>query len=135
MISFFFFKQQTAYEMRISDCSSDVCSSDLNRAGMLAGASGIMGCAAAVVGSLWRARQNRLVTTYGSSRWANKREIDDARLFRAAGVFLGRPGGPSLRHDGPEHVLAFAPPRSGQGVRPVIPTLLSSPGLPRLPHT
>src|SRR3546814_20869465 len=25
----FFFKQKTAYEMRISDCSSDVCSSDL----------------------------------------------------------------------------------------------------------
>src|SRR3546814_5222083 len=29
---FFFFKQKTAYEMRISDWSSDVCSSDLHRA-------------------------------------------------------------------------------------------------------
>src|SRR3546814_3743979 len=29
--SFFFFKQKTAYEMRISDWSSDVCSSDLHR--------------------------------------------------------------------------------------------------------
>src|SRR3546814_2139284 len=28
----FFFKQKTAYEMRISDWSSDVCSSDLGRA-------------------------------------------------------------------------------------------------------
>src|SRR3546814_9967269 len=28
-VSFFFFKQNTAYEMRISDWSSDVCSSDL----------------------------------------------------------------------------------------------------------
>src|SRR3546814_4463555 len=28
---FFFFKQKTAYEMRISDWSSDVCSSDLYR--------------------------------------------------------------------------------------------------------
>src|SRR3546814_2416822 len=28
---FFFFKQKTAYEMRISDWSSDVCSSDLNK--------------------------------------------------------------------------------------------------------
>src|SRR3546814_3615783 len=28
---FFFFKQKTAYEMRISDWSSDVCSSDLVR--------------------------------------------------------------------------------------------------------
>src|SRR3546814_5585456 len=31
MICFFFFKQKTAYEMRISDWSSDVCSSDLGR--------------------------------------------------------------------------------------------------------
>src|SRR3546814_4000417 len=30
MIFFFFFKQKTAYEMRISDWSSDVCSSDLD---------------------------------------------------------------------------------------------------------
>src|SRR3546814_6181642 len=29
---FFFFKQKTAYEMRISDWSSDVCSSDLGYA-------------------------------------------------------------------------------------------------------
>src|SRR3546814_2268354 len=29
LISVFFFKQKTAYEMRISDWSSDVCSSDL----------------------------------------------------------------------------------------------------------
>src|SRR3546814_5705003 len=29
---FFFFKQKTAYEMRISDWSSDVCSSDLTAA-------------------------------------------------------------------------------------------------------
>src|SRR3546814_16681754 len=31
MCYFFFFKQKTAYEMRISDWSSDVCSSDLDR--------------------------------------------------------------------------------------------------------
>src|SRR3546814_15806540 len=30
-VFFFFFKQKTAYEMRISDWSSDVCSSDLRR--------------------------------------------------------------------------------------------------------
>src|SRR3546814_15815086 len=32
MVFFFFFKQKTAYEMRISDWSSDVCSSDLQGA-------------------------------------------------------------------------------------------------------
>src|SRR3546814_9841950 len=31
MLLFFFFKQKTAYEMRISDWSSDVCSSDLRK--------------------------------------------------------------------------------------------------------
>src|SRR3546814_16113924 len=37
-ICFFFFKQKTAYEMRISDWSSDVCSSDLSfQAGLEAG--------------------------------------------------------------------------------------------------
>src|SRR3546814_9243025 len=30
LVFFFFFKQKTAYEMRISDWSSDVCSSDLS---------------------------------------------------------------------------------------------------------
>src|SRR3546814_11519196 len=33
---FFFFKQKTAYEMRISDWSSDVCSSDLTRSRLAA---------------------------------------------------------------------------------------------------
>jgi type IV secretion system protein VirD4 len=94
-------------------------------AGGIAASSGILGCAVAIIGSLWRARQTRLVTTYGSSRWATKREIDGAGLFRPAGVFLGRVGSQYLRHDGPEHVMAFAPTRSGKGVGLVIPTLLS----------
>src|SRR3546814_6365501 len=37
MIWFFFFKQKTAYEMRISDWSSDVCSSDLKSGDSLKG--------------------------------------------------------------------------------------------------
>src|SRR3546814_1913247 len=35
MVCFFFFKQKTAYEMRISDWSSDVCSSDLKDGSIL----------------------------------------------------------------------------------------------------
>src|SRR3546814_13549902 len=35
ILFFFFFKQKTAYEMRISDWSSDVCSSDLEYAGLM----------------------------------------------------------------------------------------------------
>src|SRR3546814_7762345 len=36
VVVFFFFKQKTAYEMRISDWSSDVCSSDLRHGAELA---------------------------------------------------------------------------------------------------
>ena len=96
-----------------------------DKAGMLAGASGFLGCASAIAGSLWRARQSRHVTTYGSARWATKGEIGRAGLFDDRGVFLGRRHGRYLRHDGPEHVMAFAPTRSGKGVGLVIPTLLS----------
>lgn len=96
-----------------------------NKAGALAGASGFMACAAAIAGSIWRARQDRNITTYGSSRWATRREIDRAGLFKPAGVFLGRKDADYLRHDGPEHVMAFAPTRSGKGVGLVVPTLLS----------
>ena len=95
-----------------------------NRAGILAGASGFVGCAAAIAGSLWRARQAQHVTTYGSARWANSREIERAGLRDVAGVFLGQQDGRYLRHDGPEHIMAFAPTRSGKGVGLVVPTLL-----------
>jgi type IV secretion system protein VirD4 len=96
-----------------------------NEAGTIAASSGLFGCGVAIIGSLWRARQNHIVTTYGSSRWASRTEIDRAGLFHAAGVFLGRVEDLYLRHDGPEHVMAFAPTRSGKGVGLVIPTLLS----------
>src|SRR6185312_327222 len=96
-----------------------------NEAGGIAASSGLMGCTVAIAGSLWRARQNQHVTTYGSSRWANTGEIEAAGLFRPAGVLLGRVRAQYLRHDGPEHVMAFAPTRSGKGVGLVIPTLLS----------
>lgn len=96
-----------------------------DQAGVLAGASGFLGCAAAIAGSLWRARQRGLVSTYGSSRWATTLEIEKASLFLPAGVFLGKLKDRYLRHDGPEHVMAFAPTRSGKGVGLVVPTLLS----------
>jgi type IV secretion system protein VirD4 len=96
-----------------------------NHAGTIAAGSGFAGIGVAVIGSLYRARQNKLVTTYGSSRWAPEGEIARAGLFRAAGVFLGQLYEQYLRHDGPEHVMAFAPTRSGKGVGLVIPTLLS----------
>jgi type IV secretion system protein VirD4 len=95
------------------------------KAGMLAAGSGMAGTVVAIAGSLWRARQTRNVTTYGSARWASAEEISKAGLFEGKGVFLGKIGQRYLRHHGPEHVLAFAPTRSGKGVGLVIPTLLT----------
>src|SRR3546814_10473886 len=60
-----------------------------DKAGALAAASGFVGCAAAIFGSLWRARQSRQVTTYGSARWASPRDVRRAGLYRSAGVMLG----------------------------------------------
>jgi len=93
-------------------------------AGAIAATSGLVGCGAAIVGSVWRARQRNNLTTYGSARWASDREIRAAGLLTQGGVFLGRTGPRYLRHDGPEHIMAFAPTRSGKGVGLVIPTLL-----------
>jgi type IV secretion system protein VirD4 len=98
---------------------------EFDLAGTLAASSGFLGCGAAIAGSLWRARQSRHVTTYGSARWANSREVAAAGLLGARGLFLGRLGDRYLRHDGPEHVMVFAPTRSGKGVGLVVPTLLS----------
>ncbi len=78
--------------------------------------------------SLWRAREAKTITTYGSARWATKNEIRRAGLLHAGGVVLARFGHQYLRHDGPEHVLCFAPTRSGKGVGLVVPTLLTWPG-------
>ncbi len=99
-----------------------------DEAGGLAAASGLMGCGAAIFGSVWRARQQRNVTTYGSARWADRMDLRKGGLLAGQGVFLGRVGGDYLRHDGPEHVMAFAPTRSGKGVGLVVPTLLGWPG-------
>ncbi|HSV83732.1 MAG TPA: conjugal transfer protein TraG, partial [Ramlibacter sp.] len=100
--------------------------------GAIAAGSGLAAAVVAIAMSVWRARQSKLVTTYGSARWASRHEIIRAGLTRPAGVFLGRVregcGSEYLRHDGPEHVMAFAPTRSGKGVGLVVPTLLSWPG-------
>jgi type IV secretion system protein VirD4 len=95
------------------------------RAGVLAASGGVAGALFAVLNSVWRARQNQVVTTFGSARWATLKEIAEAGLLWPKGVFLGRVGDHYLRHDGPEHVMCFAPTRSGKGVGLVLPTLLS----------
>lgn len=82
---------------------------------------------------------------HGSARWANLRDIRAASLLPptqswrerlsgnrpvSQGVYVGawvdtKGRTHYLRHDGPEHVLTYAPTRSGKGVGLVVPTLLS----------
>jgi type IV secretion system protein VirD4 len=84
--------------------------------------------ALAIAMSVWRAREAREAQTYGSARWAKPKEIAAAGMLAPDGVILGRMERAYLRHDGPEHVLCFAPTRSGKGVGLVVPTLLTWPG-------
>jgi type IV secretion system protein VirD4 len=69
---------------------------------------------------------------HGSARWASPSDIEATGVMRSeGGVYVGGWYNDStrrlqyLRHNGPEHVLAFAPTRSGKGVGLVIPTLLA----------
>ena len=82
----------------------------------------------AIAMSVWRAREAKNAQTYGSARWATEREAGRAGLLGEDGVVLGKLGSRYLRHDGPEHVLCFAPTRSGKGVGLVVPSLLTWPG-------
>ncbi|HIF4305246.1 TPA: type IV secretory system conjugative DNA transfer family protein [Salmonella enterica subsp. enterica serovar Infantis] len=83
---------------------------------------------------------------HGSARWADKKDIQAAGLLprprtalevitgkhplTSSGVYVGgwedKEGNfHYLRHSGPEHVLTYAPTRSGKGVGLVVPTMLS----------
>ena len=85
---------------------------------------------------------------HGSARWANSEDIRAAGLIpdslslwqsikgnvpaAGAGVYVGAwldKNGQQhyLKHNGPEHVLCYAPTRSGKGVGLIVPTLLSWP--------
>lgn len=67
---------------------------------------------------------------HGSAHWATKKDLKKASLLEDQGVVVGGLRKPfekvdPLRHNGPEHILCFAPTRSGKGVGLVLPTLLS----------
>lgn len=96
--------------------------------GLIAVSGGFLSIVVAIGMSVWRARETRNVQTYGSARWAGRKDVEAAGLLGADGVVLGRYDRHYLRHDGPEHVLCFAPTRSGKGVGLVVPSLLTWPG-------
>jgi type IV secretion system protein VirD4 len=98
------------------------------RAGALAAFGGLAAGAVAIGGAARRAGAKSQATTYGSARWADDSDIRGAKLLGDQGPVLGLHGDRYLRHDGPEHILAVAPTRSGKGVGMVLPTLLTWPG-------
>src|SRR3546814_18125727 len=77
----FFFKQKTAYEMRISDWSSDVCSSDLG------------------VGTLWR----------GGKFHALRRRSGPSAGRLSRHVRISRRGGEASPREGPAMVRRYRP--------------------------
>ncbi|MBL8038724.1 MAG: type IV secretory system conjugative DNA transfer family protein, partial [Nitrospira sp.] len=114
--------------------------------GMIVAASGLLCLAIARTVQASRPRPNPFL--HGSARWANRDDLEAATLLPRARTFVdwfnGSPHQPAdgvyvggwvdakgtlhyLRHSGPEHVLTYAPTRSGKGVGLVIPTLLSWP--------
>lgn len=67
---------------------------------------------------------------HGSARWANLKDIEEMGILNNddgvyIGGFLHKKTTYYLKHNGPEHIIAFAPTRSGKGVGLVLPTLLS----------
>ena len=77
-----------------------------------------------------------LETLHGSAHWATDEEVercgllhkkeDDSKPYVYVGAYVDKHRKVHyLKHSGPEHVLCYAPTRSGKGVGLVIPTLLS----------
>ncbi|HQT81860.1 MAG: hypothetical protein B7Z60_01110 [Ferrovum sp. 37-45-19] len=87
-------------------------------------------------GTLYRHERHNFIlrnlqTHHGSARWASTKQVIATGLMDSKqkdGVYLGSyqdsTGRHYLRHQGDEHILVFAPTRSGKGIGIVIPTLL-----------
>jgi type IV secretion system protein VirD4 len=70
---------------------------------------------------------------HGSAKWAKQEDIRSMGYFAGEGVYVGgwfdnkTKTHYYLRHNGPEHILVFAPTRSGKGVGLILPTLYAWP--------
>lgn len=101
-----------------------------------------------IVIAYWMAFMKKLkanANLHGSARWAKEKEIRKMGYFEGKGVYVGgwlkkyagvaamlralrsKPDEVQLylRHNGPEHIMVFAPTRSGKGVGLILPTLLA----------
>ena len=101
-----------------------------------------------IIIAFWMAFMKKLranANLHGSARWAEEKEIRTMGYFEGKGVYVGgwlkkyaglaslwrsfqsKPDEVHLylRHNGPEHIMVFAPTRSGKGVGLILPTLLA----------
>jgi len=80
---------------------------------------------------LYSRKAKKYEDIHGTAHWADENEIKKMDILdQKSGVYIGgwqdKKGKIHyLRHNGPEHILVFAPTRSGKGVGLVIPTLLA----------
>ena len=95
----------------------------------IAASGGFISIAVAIGMSVWRAREAKtrrdlwLGALGDAARDSRRPACSDRTAWCSASS-----SDDYLRHDGPEHVLCFAPTRSGKGVGLVVPTLLTWPG-------
>jgi len=86
---------------------------------------------AALFHMAWQQKLKGRKDLHGSAHWATRSDIQSMGYFGGQGVYVGGWFDPKkqvqhyLRHNGPEHILCFAPTRSGKGVGLILPTLLA----------
>ena len=83
----------------------------------------MVSCLALVLG----VARNLRPPLHGAARWASEAELVREGLRAKQGIVLGRKGGRLLVFGGPEHVMLYAPTRTGKSVGVVIPNLLTWP--------
>lgn len=94
--------------------------------------SGVGPISIALIMMRFRDRGRKELSSHGTARWATTEEVAKSGLVEGQGVVFGLAGPfkdkypwKYLRHDGPEHMIAMAPTRSGKGVGIIVPTLLA----------
>jgi type IV secretion system protein VirD4 len=88
---------------------------------------GVLGAAGAGLVTFVGAASQLRRPLHGAARWASETEMRRGGLRASAGIVLGRKSGRLLIFGGQEHVMLYAPTRTGKGVGVVIPNLLSWP--------
>ena len=96
----------------------------------------VLGITIASLISMFIIKKMENLTSYGTAKWATKKELRETGLMSQNGVILGinpfsfkgykdkRLMSKLLRDDGPAHIGVFAPTRSGKGASIIIPTCL-----------